>query len=156
MYAYMPNAHEIIPGIWLGNRAAAHDTAFLRSNNISVVFNCTKDVPFSPAILRQYRVPVHDNLDPVEIKNMERMAPEIVYKLVSEYRSGRRILVHCMAGMQRSAAVVAMLLIAYTGKTADEIMAYIRMKRLVAFQPSANFAPAIRGFEREWRSRLSK
>jgi len=121
------------------------------------VFNCTKDVPFSPAITRQYRVPVHDNLDPVEIKNLERMAPEIVYKLVSEYRGGRRILIHCMAGMQRSAAVVAMLLIAYTGKSADEVMNYIRMKRSVAFQPSANFEPAIRGFEREWRERrLSK
>jgi dual specificity phosphatase 12 len=141
------NANLILPGLWLGNRKAAADTEFLTKNNITCVFNCTKDIPFHSVVRRQYRVPVDDNLQAIEIYNMERWAPEIVYKLTAEYKAGNQILVHCHAGMQRSAAVVAMMMIAVFRKSADDVMTYIRERRQIAFFPAANFDKAIRGFE---------
>lgn len=39
-------ATEIIPRMWLGNIRAAKDTEFHRAENIAVVFNCTKTIPF--------------------------------------------------------------------------------------------------------------
>jgi hypothetical protein len=54
-------ANLIIPRLWLGNKKAAEDTTFLQENNINVVFNCTKTLPFAPCVERQYRVPVDDN-----------------------------------------------------------------------------------------------
>lgn len=148
------HAQEVYPRLWLGNKYAASDVDFLRRNKISVVFNCTKDYPFARDVLRKYRVPVDDNLEPVEIANMERWAPEIVYKVVAEHKRGNTILIHCHAGMQRSAAVMAMTLVAMTKKPADDVMEHIRSIRPVAFFPSANFDKAIHGFERSFMAAL--
>ena len=146
-------ADLILPRLWLGNKGAAANPDFLSKHNITVVFNCTKTLPFHDSVISKYRVPVDDNLEPIEIANMERWAPETIYKVVAEYNRGSSILIHCHAGMQRSAAVMAMTLIALTEKSADEVMAYIRSKRSIAFFPEANFDTSIRGFERDFRKR---
>ena len=142
------HAHEIIPGLWLGNGKAAHDKDFLEKNSITTVFNCTKDILFSDIIRRQYRVPVDDNLREAEIRNLELWSFEIVAQLAKEHKQGNKTLVHCAAGMQRSAAVTAMYLIATKQMTTDQAIAYIRERRPIAFMPMANFEKAIRGFER--------
>jgi protein-tyrosine phosphatase len=143
----MDNAHEIIPRLWLGNFAASQDEIFLKQKGIDTVFNCTKDLAFHPSIRRRYRVPVDDNLKQEEIRNLELWAYEIVYKLQQEYKEGHGILVHCAAGMQRSPAVIAMFLIAIAGMKSEQAMPFIQSKRPIAFFPSANFGPAIKGFE---------
>lgn len=145
-------AHEIVPRLWLGNKNAASDGEWLRQHGITVVFNCTKDWPFHPDIPRQYRVPVHDNLEREEIQNMYKWAPEIMVKLVQEYKRGETILVHCHAGMQRSAAVVAMFLMTIHGMSKDEAIQFIKSKRAIAFFPSANFEPALD----QWSATLKK
>jgi len=146
----MAHAHQIIPRLWLGDKNASMDADFLRRNNITVVFNCTKDLPFSPGIPTKYRVPVDDNLKVAELNNMGVWAPEIVVKVLGEYKKGRSILIHCFAGMQRSAAVVAMLLLVLTDRTPDEVVGYIRSKRPVAFFTGINFDPSIRRFYTEY------
>ena len=151
----MDNANLIIPRLWLGNKGASMDPEFLKKNNITVVFNCTKDLPFHSSVIKRYRVPVDDNLEPVEINNMRVWAPEIVYKVLREYRAGHTILVHCFAGMQRSAAVVAMTLIVLTKKSPDEIMAKIREIRPIAFFPAANFEKSIRNFDQDFKKELA-
>jgi protein tyrosine phosphatase len=141
------NANLILPRLWLGNRLAAQDPDFLQRNNITVVFNCTKDLPFHPSVLRKYRLPVDDNLAAEEIANMEKWGPEATYKVLSEYNSGQNILIHCFAGMQRSAALMAMTLIVLTKQPSDSVINFIRSKRPIAFFPGQNFGKAIRGFE---------
>lgn len=135
--------HEIVPRLWLGNKTAASDTEWLKKHGITVVFNCTKDWPFHASVMRQYRVPVHDNLQKEEIDNLHAWAPEIMVKLIQEYKRGETILVHCHAGMQRSAAVVAMFLMTVYGMSKDDAKKLIRSKRAIAFFPSANFEPAL-------------
>lgn len=142
------NADQILPNVWLGNLKAAHDEQFLKNAGIQVVFNATKDAPFHSSIRRRYRVPVDDNLQESEIRNMELWSYEIVYKMLKEYKEGRPILVHCHAGMQRSPAIVAMFLMVLYRMSKDQAKAYIRNKRPIVFLPSTNFEKAIRGFER--------
>jgi rhodanese-related sulfurtransferase len=139
----MRNADEIIPRVWLGNRYAAVDDEWLRKNEIDTVFNCTKDLPFHESIENRYRVPVDDDLTSEEINNMSRWSPEIAYKILREYKKGKNILVHCAAGMQRSAAAVTFFLITLTGETAPKLMSAIRKIRPIAFVPSANFNKSI-------------
>jgi hypothetical protein len=139
-------ADEIIPGLWLGNRVAALDPDWLSQHGIKCVFNCTKDIPFVPSIQRKYRVPVDDNLEPEEIRNMELWSFEIVLKMTREYKTGQPMLVHCAAGMQRSAAAVAMFLMATRNMTPDQAIVYIRERRHIAFRPSANFLQSMEGF----------
>jgi len=140
------NADEILPGLWLGNFNSSKDEVFLKTKNISTVFNCTKDLPFSPLATTRYRVPVDDNLQADEIRNMELWSYEIIYKLVHEMKKGQPVLVHCAAGMQRSAAVVAMYLIATQGMNWDKAYRHIKQRRNIAFFPGANFEKAILGF----------
>lgn len=144
-------ADEVVPGLWLGSRYAALNPEYLKEKRISAVFNCTKDIPFEPVVRRQYRVPVDDNLQEAEIRNLELWSYELVYKLMAEHRrastEGTGVLVHCAAGMQRSAASVGMYLIATQGMTTDDAIRFIQSKRSIAFRPSANFEQSMRGFE---------
>ena len=148
------NADQIIPNVWLGNLRAAQDETFLKNAGIQVVFNCTKDAPFHSSIRRRYRVPVDDNLQEEEIRNLELWGYEIVYKLMLEYKQGRPILIHCHAGMQRSPAVTAMFLMALYTMGTTQSKAYIKQKRPIVFFPSANFERSMRGFERSLREKL--
>lgn len=147
-------ANEILPRLWLGNAKASLDEAFIQREEITVVVNCTKDRPFSHLIPIKYRVPVDDNLQEDEIRNMELWASEIAYQLLREYRQGHTILVHCAAGMQRSAAAIAFFLIAFLQHRAEEAMAFIKERRPIAFHPSANFGRAIQSFAQRFHSEL--
>ena len=146
MYANANPAEEILPNLWLGSIRAANSAQWLGEKGIKCVFNCTKDIVFIPTIQRQYRVPVDDNLQAEEIRNLELWSYEIVFKLMREYKTGQPILVHCHAGMQRSAACMAMFLIVAKNMTPDQAMRYIKERRPIAFTPGANFKQSIEGF----------
>lgn len=148
------DAHEIIPRLWLGNANASMDDEFLTKNHIQVVFNCTKNLPFSSIVPIKFRIPIDDNLQEAEIRNMELWSTEIAFKIISEYRDGKNILVHCAAGMQRSAASVAFMLIAYMQMRALDAMSFIKSKRKIAFYPRANFGRAIDYFDRKFHGEL--
>jgi predicted protein tyrosine phosphatase len=148
------DANEIIPRLWLGNAKASQDEEFIKKNNITVVFNCTKNLPFSPSIPQKFRVPVDDNLEEEEIRNMELWSSEIAYRILTEYIQGRTILVHCMAGMQRSAASTAFFLIVFNKMRGLDAMKLIKSKRAIAFYPRANFGRSIDYFDRRFHGEL--
>ena len=150
------HATLIIPRLWLGNKIAALDDDFLLDNNITVIFNATKDIPFTKLPVNKYRVPVDDNLQASEIKNMTDWSPEIVYKVLNEYNKGKTILIHCYAGMQRSAAIMAMVLIILRRKSAEEAIDFIRDRRSIAFFPQANFGRSIVTFEKHLQYELGE
>lgn len=148
------HANEIIPGLWLGDYHASQDETFLRSHHIDVVFNCTKDVPFVSFVEHKYRVPVDDNLQEEEIRNLELWSGEIALKIMAHYKAGHRILVHCWAGRQRSAASVAFFMIAFEGMQTEEVIPFIKSKRPVAFYPKPNFIKAIVGFDSRFQNEI--
>ena len=152
----MENAHanEVLPRLWLGDYHASQDETFLRGNHIDVVFNCTKDLPFSRVVSKLYRIPLDDNLEEVEIRNAGLWAGEIAMKIHQHYKAGDRILVHCMAGRQRSAASIAMFMILYTGDRTENIIKYMRSKRPVAFLPQPNFLKSIQMFEERYQREI--
>lgn len=141
-------ATEIIPErLWLGGIRAAMDEQFLANNKIDVIFNCTKDIPFIQGPTCLYRVPIDDNLEDGEIQNLLKWSPEIVFKLLREYQNGKNILVHCAAGMQRSAAVTQMLLMTLWKQPKEPVYAFLKERRPIVFHPSMNFAPAVLWYE---------
>jgi len=151
----MSHANEIIDRLWLGDAHASVDETFLQGHHIDVVMNCTKELPFSHLTnIVQYRVPLDDNLEEVEIRNAGLWSSEIVFTLMKHYKKGDRILVHCFAGRQRSAASVAMFLILLKGFTTNEAISFIRQKREIAFFPSPNFERSIRVFEERYQREI--
>jgi rhodanese-related sulfurtransferase len=147
-------ADEILPRLWLGNVRASTNEQFIHQKNIQVVFNCTKNLPFSSLIATKYRIPVDDNLQEEEIRNMELWSSEIAFKIIAEYNQGKTILVHCMAGMQRSAASVAFMLIAYHKMHAADTIRFIKERRDIAFYPKANFGRSIDTFDRKFHGEI--
>jgi len=147
------NVNLIVPGLYLGNAKSSLDDEFLRKNNIRAVFNCTKDLPFHHSIRNKYRIPVDDNLKAEEIRNLELWSFESIYKLAKEHKQGN-VLVHCYAGMQRSAAVVAMYLIAIYEMKHEQAISFIKHKRPIAFLPFTNFLKAIQGFEKTYQKEI--
>lgn len=147
-------ANEIIPGVWISRWEPALDGDWLAQHGIQAVFNCSKQIPFHPSVPYQFRIPVDDNLQPAEIQNMEAWAPEIAFKILREYKAGRPILIHCHAGMQRSTTACAFFLMVLTGEPLIRVMMMIKQKRSIAFEPSPNFAVALRGFEELVRTQI--
>lgn len=58
-------------------------------------------------------------------------------------RAGKRVLVHCYAGISRSVTAVVWYFVRYQGKTWDEAMAVIRASRTVA-RPNVRFEIPLR------------
>lgn len=144
----MSHANMIIPRLYLGDHVSATDEKWLKENNITVVFNCTKNHEFASSISHKYRVPIDDSLMEEDLKKLGYWSFEIVYKLLQEYKSGKSILVHCHAGRQRSAAVVAMFLLFLTKKPIDDVIKFIQSKRPIAFTPYPNFISSIMFYEK--------
>jgi protein tyrosine/serine phosphatase len=112
---------EIIPGVWLGNYKSAIDVNFLKQNKIKFILNCTPNFPFYNEIhnkqdlkglhkIDKYRIPVNDSLMQRDFILMEQYFKIVIPLLVKKYTQKKNILIHCHAGKQRSAIVVAALL----------------------------------------------
>jgi protein tyrosine phosphatase len=145
---FFNNVDEIIPGLWLGNHNAAHDKKFLKENNITVIINCTKDIPYvnDPSI-SFYRIPVDDSLEEEDIIKMEKALPDVLEFLIyTHMQNNRNVLIHCFAGVQRSAIVTVSYLFVrkmienhksnkYENKhkVAKEVIKYVIQKRPQAF-----------------------
>ena len=121
------NVNLIIPksnksgALWLGNYKSALDPVFIKENDITVIINCSADLPYIYDILdstqhgleklETFRIPVYDSLLEQDIYIMEEylhtVLPFILKRLLKDKKN---ILVHCHAGAQRSAVVVAAVL----------------------------------------------
>jgi dual specificity phosphatase 12 len=147
---------EILTGLWLGSKTDAYDEDFIVKKNITNILNCTKTVSFPPFYetmrgLKYYRLPIDDQPD--NYKN-EREQQQMYSKLnmITDYihtalSSEQSILVHCYAGKQRSAAVIAAYMMKY-GKIGMHIsIDYIKAKKPTCFSPMINFEYALQQFE---------
>ncbi len=139
-FGKIDDANLIIPRLWLGDFNSSQNVQFLKDNRITVIINCTKDLPFlqMPGIFK-YRVPVHDNLQPEEIKDMGNWIGKILPLISQHYQKGRTILIHCAAGMQRSAIITLSYLYNYHTHDSGEALYIIKSKRPIAFTPYMNF-----------------
>jgi protein-tyrosine phosphatase len=151
------SANEILPNLWLGDIHTSQDHNFHKTMNIRVVVNCTKTIPFinAPDLQQDHiRIPVDDNLEPYEIQNMSMWSYEAVTRIIKAYKQHKPILIHCHAGIQRSAAITAMTLIVLKNTSSDKAIQYIRKRRSIAFRPRINFHAAILQFENTIRLRV--
>jgi protein-tyrosine phosphatase len=68
---------------------------------------------------------------------------------------GGSVLVHCKAGVHRSVAQAACVLIGM-GYTADDAMELIKEKRAVADPDAGYIQKRIRKFENQWQSQINQ
>lgn len=150
MTTYFP-AKKIIENLWIGSQGDSEDAAFMKKHDIQLIVNCSRDIPFSFKKIKGYRVPVHDSKSETETILSHWPATSVAIDEV--LRRGHGVLVHCRAGMQRSAATVAAYLMYKTGASAAAAMRSIKSKKKETFYPTATFDDALEKWQRELRNR---
>lgn len=108
------------------------------------VVNCTKDLPMVSA--RGIRVAVDDNgaSDDAMFAAMERVVSTIHDELILK---NSVVIVHCLAGRQRSATVIACYLMWWTACSVEEAIEYIRLRKRDAFFASVNFQDTLKRWD---------
>ena len=153
------SANEIMPGLFLGNYAASQSSGFMEKNKICAVVNCSKDIPCKFKDITYLRIPIDDPGYGFAFTNDHKVFLESVadaHRFISSHiNSGKNVLVHCHAGMQRSASVVIYsLLFAHhitpSGESKREkynaVVAYVQSKRPIIYHYGQynNFFPAFK------------
>uniref|UniRef100_A0A8C6UKG9 protein-tyrosine-phosphatase n=1 Tax=Neogobius melanostomus TaxID=47308 RepID=A0A8C6UKG9_9GOBI len=140
----------ILPFLYLGNERDAQDLDLLLRLNIGFVVNVTTHLPLyhQKAGLRYKRLPATDNS-----KQNLRQYFEEVFEFIGEcfFLSGQGVLVHCQAGVSRSATVVIAYLMKHTLMTMTDAYKYVRSRRPVV-SPNLNFMGQLLEFERDLNS----
>ena len=147
----MVQANEILTNLWLGDIKDSKHIEFI--NNIDVIINCTKNLPFINKSKKCLRINVEDNLKKIEIINLYKYLDSITKVIDNYLRNNLKIFVHCYAGKQRSATVICAYLIKYLKLPLKDAKQLIISKRKHVFTPLTNFIGALELFE---QNNLSK
>lgn len=134
--------YEIVPHLYLSNYMDAKGVPY-----DFFVINCTKNLPTvkSQSGTRLY---VDDDLRKESIDIMTQNLPLMVKYIDDHVSKGKDVLVHCAAGQQRSAAVIAAYLMKTKGFTVDQAVEFIKSKKPDAFLTGVNFRESLLAFDR--------
>jgi protein tyrosine phosphatase len=160
--------NQVIPNLFIGSVEASTDFDFIQKHNISIIVNCSKDIenkfslnllkPIEAApqivqdwlfdnsfYIKYYRIPVDDNGKKEEIDNFYKLVKELLPFIALEYSKGKHILVHCLAGNQRSAAFICAFLMHAKKFTLNEAIEYLLEKKpnVFFFGSQINFKDAL-------------
>lgn len=133
--------YEILPGLYLASFADVRQRG--SESQEYFIVNCSRDLPMlSP---NGVRLAIDDA--PQENQRMLDFFPRVTQLIRRKLREGDDVIVHCWAGQQRSAAVVAAYLMRYTHMSKDHAMRFVKRCKSDAFSWGATFEPALKVWE---------
>jgi dual specificity MAP kinase phosphatase len=144
--------NEILPGLFISSIEGSQDFTFIKEKEISVIVNCSKDIKDSFSLnllkpieeaplevqkylyensfyIKYYRIPIDDNGNQKEIDNFYKYTIELLDVIVNEYKKGKKILIHCLAGNQRSASFACAFLMYYKNIGLDNSIQFLLQKK---------------------------
>ena len=134
----------IVPYLYLGNCDSINKENLLNLD-IQLVINATTSCPFQleSSNIRNIRIPIEDDLSMSSNIKMYTYIKLVLPIIDSYVKNKKPVFINCMAGMQRSATIVAAYLIVYRGYNVEEAISFIRKRRPIAFRPGPNFLHAL-------------
>lgn len=137
---------EIIKGkLFLGNMWDANNMDFIKENNINVIICVAKDATFMTDIFVAttiHKYEIEDTLS-YDISAHFDEINELIYEYI---RKGKNVLVHCMAGMSRSATIIISYLMKYENMTFKEALLFVKERRPIIC-PNRNFLFKLSDYE---------
>lgn len=135
-------AFEIVPNLFLGNFNATRSSII---EDIDLLINCTRDLPFPPAGRERLdvRLAIDDDCSQAAFDEFVEKVPAIIETMREYIENGKKVLVHCRAGQQRSCALVAAYLMKTRGNSVEEAVNHVKSIKPDAFFYYVNFAPAL-------------
>jgi len=136
---------EIVPNVFLGN---FNSTLSPLSADIDLIINCTKDLPFpppppAPRTRIDIRLPINDDRSKEALDTFIEKAPNLLEAIEEHVQCGKKVLIHCLAGQQRSCALVAAYLMFKKGFQYDKAVSHIKSIKADAFFYGVNFESAL-------------
>ena len=119
---------QIIKGLYLCSWSDAQDLA-PTFDNLLINFNLTKNT---------YRLAIDDHRKHEDTLKLNEEIEEVTQKIDNHLKLGP-VIVHCLAGRQRSAAVVASYLMLYKKFDKDSAINFMKTKKRDVFFPDINF-----------------
>jgi dual specificity MAP kinase phosphatase len=143
-----PNVNDITDQLYVGGFIDAHDWAALNELGVTVDVNLQAE--------RHDHFAAHNPENYLWLPTMDHTAPDLdamdrgVAYVQRALRNGDKILIHCHAGMGRSALLCAAVLVA-EGHSADEAWAIVKARRPIAHLHREQRA-ALKAFASRWAS----
>ncbi|XP_058016588.1 dual specificity protein phosphatase 10-like isoform X1 [Ahaetulla prasina] len=135
----------ILPFLYLGNERDAQNLEILLHLNVGHVLNVTTHLPLYHADsgrLHYKRLPATDN----NRQDLRQYFEEAFEFIEEAHQSGKGVLVHCQAGVSRSATIVIAYLMKHTLMTMGDAYKYVKGRRPV-ISPNLNFMGQLLQFE---------
>ena len=130
IYDKDPNYNEVYEGIFVGNYPFALNKDLLIKNKIEYILNCSKECKCfyeNEKMFSYLHLPLLDNMEEDPLKYMEKSNEFIDNAL----KQKKKILIHCIQGISRSATILYMYLIAKKNYTLNNARFEVKQKRSI-------------------------
>lgn len=135
MFANFECMNQICDRLYLGNIMAASDRERLQKNKIKCILQVAAGVePFFPDEFVYRVIQINDASD----QNLLQHLPSAINFIKTSIQAGKNVLVHCHAGVSRSATVVIAFLMQERGMLFEDAFSFVSKKRPVVF-PNMGF-----------------
>mmetsp|Transcript_16710 Transcript_16710/g.2726 ORF Transcript_16710/g.2726 Transcript_16710/m.2726 type:complete len:138 (+) Transcript_16710:76-489(+) len=118
--------HKIIEGLYLGSVGAAYTYSSIKNFKISHILTVCDGLP--PKFPNEFEYTVIRILDEpnARLSAHFRECVDLIHNILSQHRN---ILVHCFAGVSRSATIVIAYLMRYKGMVLRDAILHVRSRR---------------------------
>ncbi|XP_067098406.1 dual specificity protein phosphatase 10 [Osmerus mordax] len=137
----------ILPFLYLGNEQDAQDLHQLQRLNISFILNVTTHLPlyhYDTGLFSYKRLPATDS----NKQNLRQYFEEAFEFIEEAQRAGQGLLIHCQAGVSRSATIVIAFLMKHTWMTMTDAYKFVKTRRPI-ISPNLNFMGQLLEFEED-------
>ncbi|XP_028580422.1 dual specificity protein phosphatase 10 [Podarcis muralis] len=137
----------ILPFLFLGNEHDAQDLEKMQRLNIGYVINVTTHLPlyhYEKGLLNYKRLPATDS----NKQNLRQYFEEAFEFIEEAHQCGKGLLIHCQAGVSRSATIVIAYLMKHTRMTMTDAYKFVKGKRPI-ISPNLNFMGQLLEFEED-------
>ena len=141
VYFLNVNISEIIPNfLYLGNQMNSENLELLKSLKITHIINCTNNIKNSfPHDFKYHRVPIYDDYD----QHIDQYF-EDCFKFINNCKKNKgRILIHCYAGISRSATITIAYIMKTNNYKFNETFKYVKKHRSIV-EPNLDFKKSLK------------
>jgi len=143
---------QILDFMFLGSQQDALDPEVLKKHGISKIINLSENCPRPESVPNNtnhfFRIPIKDSYSAKLLPHFDT-AYEF---LETAKKNNEKVLVHCLAGISRSATLAIAYVMRSMAKTSDEAYKFVKSKR-PSISPNFNFMGQLLEYEKQLRER---
>lgn len=136
---------EILHGIFIGGESNARNLEELSSEHIRHIINVTSHVPLYHSDQFKY---CHIPADDTQKQNLLEYFDQAYTFICNAIENNEKILVHCVAGISRSPAIVISFLMRYAHMNMNDAYELVKTKRSIV-SPNLNFMGQLLQYEKK-------